>query len=74
MNKKRRALIKHQLNLIESVKDELQNILFEEEYSYDNLPDNLKSSFKGEESEEAIDTLSDIISGLEDCIEELKTI
>lgn len=54
---------------IESIKDEIEDILWEEEDSYDNMPENLQYSIRGEESNEAIDNLEDAVDFLEEVID-----
>lgn len=80
MNKARRkriASVIHTLeniidyDLIESAKDELENILYEEEDAYDNMPENLQYSMRGEESSEAIDNLQEAVDLLEEAIDTL---
>jgi len=80
MNKARRkriASVIHTLeniidyDLIESVKDELEDILYEEEDAYDNMPENLQYSIRGEESSDAIDSLQEAIDALEEAIDTL---
>lgn len=78
MNKARRkriASVIHTLeniidyNLIESAKDELEDILWEEEDAYDNMPENLQYSMRGEASSEAIDSLQDAVDALEEAVD-----
>lgn len=45
--------------------DSLQEILDEEQDSYDNIPENLLSSMRAEESEDAIDNLEEAIELME---------
>lgn len=80
MNKARRkriASVIHTLeniidyDLIESAKDELEDILYEEEDAYDNIPENLQYSIRGEESSDAIDSLQEAIDALEEAIDTL---
>lgn len=80
MNKARRkriASVIHTLeniidyDLIESAKDELEDILYEEEDAYDNMPENLQYSIRGEESSDAIDSLQEAIDALEEAIDTL---
>lgn len=54
---------------IESIKDEIEDILWEEEDSYDNMSENLQYSIRGEESNEAIDNLEDAVDFLEEVID-----
>ena len=58
-------------DLIESAKDELEDILYEEEDAYDNMPENLQCSMRGEESSDAIDSLQEAIDVLEEAIDTL---
>lgn len=80
MNKARRkriASVIHTLeniidyDLIESAKDELEDILYEEEDAYDNMPENLQYSMRGEESSDAIDSLQEAVDALEEAIDTL---
>lgn len=74
MNKQRRKLISENINLLESIKNNIESILSDEEFSFDNMPENLQGSLRGEECEAAIDLLSDVINDLETCIGNLNEI
>ena len=54
---------------IESIKSEIEDILWEEEDAYDNMPENLQYSMRGEESSEAIDNLQEAVDLLEEAID-----
>jgi len=58
-------------DLIEPAKDELEDILYEEEDAYDNMPENLQYSIRGEESSDAIDSLQEAVDALEEAIDTL---
>ncbi len=47
------------MDIIEDIKDDIEIILGEEEDAYDNMPDNFKSSERGEASEMAIELLEE---------------
>lgn len=53
---------------VEEVKSELENIYYDESDAFDNMPEGLQSSMRGEESEEAIDALEDAIDCLNECL------
>ena len=53
---------------INSIRNEIENILWEEEDAYDNMPENLQYSMRGEASSEAIDSLQDAVDALEEAI------
>ena len=72
MNKARRKKIQKAIDMLEmgdSVEQALailEDVLYAEEDAYDNIPENLQSSWRAEESEEAIDALNDAIDLLTD--------
>lgn len=61
-------------NLIETAKDEIEDILWEEDDAYNNMPENLQYSMRGEESSDAIDSLQEAVDALEEAIEILEEI
>lgn len=56
-------------SFIESIKDEIENILWEEQDAYDNMPENLQYSMRGEESSDAIDSLQEAVDALDEAID-----
>lgn len=75
MNKIRRNQIQQTIQQIEEIRDALQDILNDEYEAYDNMPDGLKYSERGEASEEAqasmesaIDSLGEATSYLEEIV------
>lgn len=71
MNKQRRKIINDNINILGSIKSNLESILSDEEYSFENMPENLQGSIRGEESENAIDMLSEAIDNLENAMSSL---
>ena len=74
MNKQRRKSINDCIKTLESIKNNIENILSDEEYYFDNMPENLQGSIRGETSEEAIESLNDAVDCLSDCISSLEEI
>ena len=74
MNKQRRKRIKEIKNVLVAVKDELNSVLDEEQLIFDNMPENLQCSIKGNESEDAIDILEECLEDLEKIINRLTEI
>jgi predicted RNase H-like HicB family nuclease len=74
MNKTRREQIQKIIVQVENVKSMLELILEDEQFSFDNIPENLQCSQRGEESQEAIDNLEGAIENLEETIEQLQYI
>lgn len=71
MNKKRRKLISDNITLLENIKSNIEDILSDEEFSFDNMPENLQGSLRGEESETAIDLLGSALEDLDNAINSL---
>lgn len=71
MNKQRRKNIKNNIDALGVIKNNLEDILAEEEDYFNNMPENLQGSIRGEESEEAIDILTEMIDAIEECIDNL---
>ena len=74
MNKQRRTEIKNIIAELENIKTKLDNVFSEEQYAFDNMPENLQYSMRGEESQEAIDYMSEAVSNIEEAIDQLEDI
>ena len=61
-------------NYIDFIKDEIEDILWEEDDAYNNMPENLQYSIRGEESSEAIDNLQEAVDKLDEAIDILNDI
>lgn len=72
MNKIRRKAIAKVKELVEIAKSDLENILWDEEDAFENMPDGLKESDRGAAMEEGIDELSEIIDGLDNIVDSLE--
>ena len=73
MNKERRKRLRKVVWILESKKlnealTELEDILSDEEYAFDSMPENLQYSMRGEESQECIDTMESAIDDLNEII------
>ena len=81
MNKERRNKIYNIVTDIERIKSDLESILFDEQMAFDNMPENLQYSMRGEESQEAIenmegagDSMQTAVDALEEAVEKLEEI
>lgn len=72
MNKQRRAEIKDIIETLESAKEDLEMVAEDERYSFDNLPEGLQCSERGEVMEENADNLEEASSNIDDIIELLE--
>ena len=73
MNNKNRKTIEEWLKQIETIKSGVSNMAHEEQDKYDNLPEGLQDSEKGDSLQGVVDYLSDAEDCLEDAIENLKS-
>ena len=71
MNQARRKKIQDVSDQLEELKSALEDVLQEEEEYRDNIPENLQGSARYEAADEACDTLSGAVDGLEDIITSL---
>lgn len=74
MNNERRNRIAKLILQLEEMNSEIQDILSEEQDAFDNMPEGLQSSERGDTAQAAIDnlesaSLDDIISSLESAAE-----
>lgn len=74
MNNERRKKIKMIIKNIEDLQSEINRVLDDEQYAYDNMPEGLQCSEKGMNSEESIDLLESAIEKIDDCINDLNGI
>ena len=74
MNKARRKWLEKAIATLEDQKLELETICEEEQEAFDNMPESLQESEKGQAMYENIDTLESAFSDLEDIISNLQEI
>ena len=68
MNKVRRSTIREIRETLSGQLDRLEEALNEERNYYDNMPENLYGSERGEAAEEAIDTLENAYTAIDEAI------
>lgn len=74
MNKARRKWLQSVIDALEEQKGELESIQEEEQEAFDNMPEGLQDSDRGQTIYENIDTLESAASNLEDIISELQEV
>lgn len=74
MNKDRRKRIEILIKELHKHVGELEMLIDEEQEAYDNLPEGLQYSLRGESMEEAIDTMSEALDSLNDTINSLEEV
>jgi len=71
MNKARRKAIETISDKLTELQEDLQAIREEEEEAYDNLPEGIQDSERGEAMQEAMDNLESAESSIQDAIDYL---
>ena len=74
MNNKRRAEIRKIHKVLETILSDIERVKDEEELAYDNMPENLQYSDRGEASQEAIDCLEEVYNNMEEIIDLLEEV
>ena len=74
MNNKRRQQLREWIKSMEQKKRELERILSDEEDSFDMMPEGLKGTMNGMNSEEAIDKMNDAVTCIEEAVESIEEI
>ena len=74
MNKARRKWLENIIGKLEEQKDELYQLYEEEQEAYDNMPESLQESERGQIASEFVDSLETEHDSLEDVITNLQEI
>lgn len=69
MNKIRRKELNKIKEALSALRSDLEHIKYDEESCYDNMPEGIQCSMKGEESEEAIEILDEACDKMEEIID-----
>lgn len=74
MNKQRRKALAEIKEKAEQLFQMLESLRDEEQDYYDNMPEGLQASARGEAAEAAISSLDGAVEGLGQCIDELEAV
>lgn len=74
MNKKRRRQIEKIRELLTDCREELNDVISEEEECLENIPESLQGSERYGESEEFLDLMNDALSNIESAVDSLEEI
>lgn len=75
MNKQRRSVLREIIDRLYPIKDEIEAVMDEEQDAYDNLPDGIRESDRGETMADNVSELQDVIDSLDsDVIDKLDAI
>lgn len=69
MNQKRREQLKGAIKKLEEAKDSIESVRDDEQYSLDNIPENLQTTDRYAAMEAAIDHLDDAVESVDEAIE-----
>jgi hypothetical protein len=72
MNKERRKIIKEAIDKITEAQDLLSTVLNEEQEAFDNLPEGIQMSERGETMEQYINSIDDIIYNIDEGVSTLE--
>lgn len=74
MNKQRRKWLQDIIDALENQKQEIESLTMEEQEAFDNMPESLQDSERGQTMSDNIDNLESANSDLEDVINNLQDI
>ena len=74
MNNQRRTFLTKVAKQLDGLLADIQAISDEEQEAFENMPDSLQGGERGEESQEAVNTLEDVIGAIEEAVDELQRI
>lgn len=74
MNAQGRKEIAKHIASLKNIKSILESMRDDEEMKYDNMPEGLQESERGDQMQEAIDALENAVASLEDTIDSLQEI
>ena len=74
MNKSRRATLTMIANAMEELKSRLETVRDEEQDAFDNMPESLQESERGEAMQEAIDNMEYAMDSLEEAVDYLNEV
>lgn len=73
MNNPRRKALDEIKEQVEELRMALAELLEEEQDAFDNMPEGLQCSERGEKMEDGISALEDAVGNLEECIDNIDT-
>ena len=74
MNKERRKQLEKVVEVLTAQMEELETIKDEEQEAFDNLPEGIQCTERGETMEENVDELDSIITDLENVIDSINEV
>lgn len=74
MNAKRRKEVESIMSCLEELIERIECVQSEEEEAYDNMPEGLQESERGEQMQEYISNLEDAASSVQDAVDYLNEI
>lgn len=74
MNKERRKRIENAIANLQDVMEEISAIQEEEQEAFDNLPEGIQDSSRGELMQETVDGLDNVTSDLDNVISDLQDV
>lgn len=73
MNKARRAKLNALINALTELKSDVELLQEEEQDAFDNLPESIQETDRGEAMQDAADSMSDAMDLIDEAVEALET-
>lgn len=73
MNRERRKQVREAIDLLQQATEILAVVAEQEEEAFDNLPEGIQESERGQQMEEILDVLDGACESIDDAIEEIET-
>ena len=74
MNKQRRKELEEAVSMLEDAYATIENVMEQEQEAFDNMPEGLQESERGEAMQENIDSLDSCLSDLENVKEQVEEV
>lgn len=73
MNRTRRAKLNALINALNDLKSDVELLQEEEQEAFDNLPESIQETERGESMQDAADSMSDAMDLIDEAVEALET-
>jgi len=72
MNKQRRKEVKRIVTCLKTLKGDINSVIDDEQFAFDNLPEGFQCSMRGSVMEDAVSDMCDVVDRLDEAIDTLE--